>query len=116
MSVGVFCIGTLAFAAMAALLYVWGYRKSRRMPRRLEAHIGQAIEARIRQLLTEQPEGASLKEIARSIDGIAVGGQLQGYRLQVEDARAAALAVVEQMVRRGQLAEQKGKTPRYVLR
>ncbi len=117
MSFGVFIAGTLGFALMAALLYIWGYRKSRRTPRRLQGQIGRLIEERILELLRRQPEGASLAEIARFIGGISVGGQLQGYKLQVDDAEAAAQAVLQQMLVRGLLLEKvQGRAMRYVLR
>jgi hypothetical protein len=111
-----FIVGTLGFAAMAAILYVWGYRKSRSTPRRLQAQMGQAIEERIKVLLAGQLHGATLKEIAKSISDLSVGGQLQGYKLQVEDARAASDAVLRQMISRGLVVKQdQGKTPKYLL-
>lgn len=117
MSFGVFIGGTLGFALMAALLYIWGYRKSRRMPRRLQGQIGRLIEERIMELLRAQSEGASLTEIARVIKDISVGGQLQGYKLQVDDAKAAGEAVLKQMLVRGLVFENgQGKAARYVLR
>jgi hypothetical protein len=109
-------MGTLGFAAMAAILYIWGYRKSRSTPRRLQAQMGQAIEERIKVLLAGQLHGATLKEIAKSISDLSVGGQLQGYKLQVEDARAASDAVLRQMISRGLVVKQdQGKTPKYLL-
>jgi hypothetical protein len=111
-----FIMGTLGFAAMAAILYIWGYRKSRSTPRRLQAQMGQAIEERIKVLLAGQLHGATLKEIAKSISDLSVGGQLQGYKLQVEDARAASDAVLRQMISRGLVVKQdQGKTPKYLL-
>ena len=111
-----FIMGTLGFAAMAAILYIWGYRKSRSTPRRLQAQMGQAIEERIKVLLAGQLNGATLKEIAKSISDLSVGGQLQGYKLQVEDARAASDAVLRQMISRGLVVKQdQGRTPKYLL-
>jgi len=111
-----FIMGTLGFAAMGAILYVWGYRKSRSTPRRLHAQMGQAIEARIQTLLASQIHGATLKEIAKSIGDLSVGGQLQGYKLQVEDARAATDAVLRHMISRGLVVKHdQGKTPKYLL-
>lgn len=111
-----FIMGTLGFAAMGAVLYIWGYRKSRNTPRRLQARMGRAIEEKIRLFLSEQLHGATLKEIAKSIGDLSVGGQLEGYKLQVEDARAASEAVLQQMINRGMVVKQEqGKTPKYLL-
>ena len=116
MPIKVFIFGTLGFTVMGAILYVWGYRKSRHTPQRLQAQMGRAIEERIRICLTQQPHGATLKEIAKSIIDLSVGGQLQGYKLEVDDAHAAACAVLEQMIQRGLVTEhQQGKISTYVM-
>jgi hypothetical protein len=117
MQIGVFILGTLGFAAASAILYVWGYRKSRKTPRWLQAQMGRAIEERIQSFLAGQSGGATLKEIAKAIDDISVGSQLQGYKLQVEDAGAVAGAVLQHMVVKGIVAEAgQQKPPLYVLK
>jgi hypothetical protein len=112
----VIVMGTLGFAVMGSILYVWGYRKSHKTPQRLEAQMGRVIEEKIKLCLTGQPHGATLKEIAKCIIGLSMGGQLQGYKLQVDDAPTAAYAVLRQMVNRGLVTEHnQGKLSTYVL-
>jgi hypothetical protein len=116
MQIGIFIIGTLGFAFTGAILYVWGYRKSCRAPYRLHAQMKREMERRIREFLAGHSQGATLKEIAGVVDDISVGGQLQGYKLTVGNARAAAGAVLQLMVARGEVAEQlQGNKLRYVL-
>jgi hypothetical protein len=117
MSGEVFVMGTLGFAVMGAILYVWGYRKARRAPRQLHQRMGQVIERQIQLCLTERPQGATRKEIAKAIAGLSVGNQLQGYKLEVADTDAAAGAVLDRMIDRGIVSEQgQGKSRKYVLR
>lgn len=116
MPIEMFILGTLGFAVAGAVLYVWGYRKSRRTPQRLQAQMGKAIEDCILGFLSEKEKGATLKEIAKAIQDIQVGGQLQGYKLQVEDGQAAAGAVLQRLAAKGLIAEQRlGKLTTYVL-
>lgn len=113
----VFLMGTLGFAAMGALLYIWGYRKALRTPRQLHVQMGQAIERRIQLCLTGRPQGATRKELAKAIMDLGVGNQLQGYKLEVADAEVAAGAVLSRMIEWGMVIEQdQGKTLKYVLR
>lgn len=116
MSGEVFIMGTLGFAVMGALLYVWGYRKAHRMPRQLHHRMGQEIERQIQLCLTGRPQGATRKEIAKAIAGLSVGNQLQGYKLEVADTDAAAGGVLERMISRGMIREEgQGKARKYVL-
>lgn len=117
MSGEVFIMGTLGFAVMGAILYVWGYRKAHRMPRQLHHRMGQEIERQIQLCLTGRPQGATRKEIAKAIAGLSVGNQLQGYKLEVADTDAAAGAVLERMITRGMIREEgQGKVRKYILR
>lgn len=116
MSIEMFITGTLSFAACAVILYIWGYRKSRRTPQRLQMQMGQRIEARIIEFLAKREGGASLKEIGKAIKNMQVGSQMAGYKLQVEDGQAAANAVLKRMIAKGLiLEEQRSNVPVYIL-
>ncbi|HMM21234.1 MAG TPA: hypothetical protein PKA10_10880 [Selenomonadales bacterium] len=114
MPVEVFILGTLGFAVCGAVLYVWGYRRSRRMPQALQRQMGQLLEQKILAVLAECPEGATLKNLAGAIKNARIGNQLQGYRLAVDNHLVAAEAVVQRMVARGLVREAvAGQTKRY---
>lgn len=116
MPLSVFILGTLGFAVCGALLYVWGYRRSRRMPGQLQQRMGLLLDRKILACLAASPQGATLKTLASAIRGVGVGSGLDGYRLKVDDHLAAAEAVVARMVETGQVREEtRGKSRRYYL-
>lgn len=116
MSVTTYILGTLAFAAVSALLYAWGYRRSRKMPRQLQGRMRQLLEQRILKLLLQYPQGATLKNLAAEIRGVKVGSQLQGYQLTVDNHRVTAEAVLNRLVANGLVREEtQGSVKKYFI-
>lgn len=116
MTLTVYILGTLSFAVLGALLYVWGYRRSRRMPQLLQRRMRQLMEDKILALLAECPQGATLKKLADEIRPVKVGSLLQGYRFSVANPLVTAEAVVGHLIASGAVREaMKGRSRRYFL-
>ena len=96
-----FISGTFAFMVMSALIYIWGYRRSRKVPVKLHKEMRLALENKIMVYLADCPKGAAICDIARTIEGMAVGNQMQGYRLAVDNPLATAKAILADLEKRG---------------
>lgn len=86
---------------MSALIYIWGYQRSRKVPAKLHKEMRLALENKLMVNLAACSKGATGGDFARTIEGMAVGTQVQGYRLAVDDPHITAEAILADMEKRG---------------
>ncbi len=98
MNTEVYILGTLSFAVMGALLYIYGYRRSYKMPQELQKQIAIKLEKKAMSFITKNAQGVTVKSIANEIKDVKVGSQLQGYRFSVKDSLATAQAVLDRLL------------------
>ncbi|WP_448588738.1 hypothetical protein [Thermodesulfobium sp.] len=116
MSIEIYILGTLSFAVMGALLYIYGYRRSYKMPQELKKQISIKLEKKIISFVSNHSSGVTLNEIANSIKDVKVGNHFQGYRFSVSDPIAAAESILNKLVESNKIKKVKdGKTIKYFL-
>lgn len=98
MNIEVYVLGTFSFAFMGALLYIYGYKRSYKMPQELRKQIAIKLEKKAMSFITKNAQGVTVKSIANEIKDVKVGSQLQGYRFSVNDPLITAQAVLDRLL------------------
>ena len=94
MSIGQIILGVLMFAAVTALLYVWGLRRSLDQRADLERGLMNACGSKVVRYLKKNGS-ITLAQTAAVIEGVKVGPLWSRNRLQVADGRKAARHVID---------------------
>ena len=92
----------LLFALAAALLYIWGLRRSRDQQKTMEAMLAGKCEKRIRKHL-RQNGSVTAEDAARLADGASVRWFYSRKRLTVTQPDVFAAALLKRMEKTGQL-------------
>lgn len=106
MTTGQMILGILLFAAVTAILYVWGLRKSMTQAANLERVLMSKCATRVLAYLKHHPT-ITQKEIARQIQTVKAGQFWSRRQVQVQDAPTFAKKLTQYMLEQ-QLLEPAG--------
>lgn len=87
-------IGVLLFAVAAAVLYIWGLKKSLNQQEDMTQALLHACGSRVIRYLKKQ-DTISKAEIARQIAGVTIRPVWSRNRVKVQDAKAFAPKVID---------------------
>lgn len=94
MSIGEIILGILLFAIAAAILYVWGLKKSMNQKEDLERRLMSACGSRVVKHLKKHGT-VTKSEIAALIDGMTVGPAWSRRKLRVQDGAKVSGQVID---------------------
>ncbi|AEE14650.1 hypothetical protein Thena_1021 [Thermodesulfobium narugense DSM 14796] len=116
MNIEFYILGTLSFAIMGALLYIYGYKRSYNMPKELQKQIGLKLEKKVISFISSHSQGVTLNDVANAIKDVKVGSHFQGYKFSVSDPLIAAEAVLDKLIETNKVKKIKNKnTTKYFL-
>ena len=93
MSKGMMALGVLMFAAAAAVLYVWGLKKSMDQEDELRRRLMSACGSRVVKHLKKHGT-VTANEVAGLIDGMTSGQFWSRHKIRVEDGKAFSGQVI----------------------
>ena len=94
MTIGQILLGVAMFAAVTALLYVWGMKKALDQGEDMTRSLLSACGSRVVKQLKKQ-ETISKAEITRLIEGVTVGQFWSRNKMKVQDGKSVAPQVIE---------------------
>ncbi len=108
MSIGQTILGILLFALAAAVLYVWGMKKSITRNEDLSRQLMSVCGSRVMKYLKKN-ESITKKEIAKLIEGTTVGTVWSKQRITVTDGKKVADSLIEYLVSQQYIIDKDGK-------
>lgn len=94
MSIGQIILGIVLFAIAAAILYIWGLKKSMNQQEDLNRRLMSACGSRVLKHLKKS--GTVTKtEVARLIDGMTVGQAWSRQKIKVQDGKKVSGQVID---------------------
>lgn len=94
MTIGRVILGVLLFAVATAVLYAWGLGKSMDQKTDLARNLLSACGSKVVRYLKKN-DTITVKEVARQIEGVAVGQFWSRNKLKVQDADKFSRQVVD---------------------